>query len=169
MRTIFVGLRGVALWLVLSSMTPVVHALEDGVLAPDFKLPSGSDAVQLSQYRGKVVYLDFWASWCGPCRQSFPFMNTMQARYGGEGLQVVAINLDVKPADVRKFLAVNPATFAVAYDPEGHTPRLYGVKAMPSSFLIGRDGRLALSHSGFVREDEVALERSIRQALGVNP
>lgn len=157
------ALRGVVLG--LGVVAGSVLALEKGAPAPDFALSGAEQTISLAQYRGKVVYLDFWASWCGPCRQSFPWMNAMQAKYGGQGLQVLAINLDVKPADAQKFLSVNPASFAVAYDPQGQTPRRYGVKSMPSSFLIDRNGRIHALQRGFEPEEGAALEQQIRLAL----
>jgi cytochrome c biogenesis protein CcmG, thiol:disulfide interchange protein DsbE len=140
-------------------------ALEKGAVAPDFVLPGSDSNVSLASYRGKVVYLDFWASWCGPCKQSFPWMNAMQAKYGAKGLQVVSVNVDTKRDAAARFLVVNPASFAVAFDPQGRTPGLYAVKAMPSSYLIGRDGRITLLHRGYAPEDAAALEQEIRMAV----
>lgn len=140
-------------------------ALEKGAVAPDFDLPEADANVGLAQYRGKVVYLDFWASWCGPCKQSFPWMNAMQSKYGTQGLQVVSVNVDAKRDAAAKFLVANPASFVVAFDPQGRTPGLYAVKAMPSSYLIGRDGRITLLHRGFAPEDGAALEQEIRLTL----
>lgn len=129
--------------------------------APPFDLPGA----RLADLRGKVVYVDFWASWCGPCRKSFPWMNALQQRHGGAGLQVVAINVDEKRADAAAFLARVPASFTIAYDPAGATPRAYGVKGMPSSALVGRDGQLLWMHSGFNEADAGKLEERIRAAL----
>lgn len=153
----------------LSTLSGSALAVEKGVAAPDFDLPGADASVGLAQYRGKVVYLDFWASWCGPCKLSFPWMNSMQAKYGAKGLQVVSINVDAKREDARKFLAANPALFAVAFDPQGRTPGLYGVKAMPSSYLISRDGRVTLLHRGYAPEDGAKLEQEIRLILERSP
>jgi cytochrome c biogenesis protein CcmG/thiol:disulfide interchange protein DsbE len=141
-------------------------ALDRGAPAPQFELAGKDGAVQLAQFRGKLVYVDFWASWCGPCRQSFPWMNEMQARYGARGLQVVGVNLDAKAADAHLFLAENPAQFAIAFDPAGATPRAYGIKGMPSSVLVGPDGKVLFEHAGFKAADRAALENRIQQALG---
>ncbi len=148
-----------------TAMSGSAPALEKGAVAPDFDLPGADANVGLAPFRGKVVYLDFWASWCGPCKQSFPWMNAMQAKYGAKGLQVVSVNVDAKRGDAAKFLAANPASFVVAFDAQGRTPGLYAVKAMPSSYLIGRDGRITLLHRGYAPEDGAALEQEIRLAL----
>jgi thiol-disulfide isomerase/thioredoxin len=142
------------------------QALDKGAPAPQFDLPGLDGAVKLAKLQGKVVYVDFWASWCGPCRQSFPWMNEMQAKYGGKGLQIVGVNVDAKSDDARQFLAVTPARFAIAFDPQGATPRSYGIKGMPSSVLIGPDGKVLLEHSGFRDADRAELESKIQSALG---
>jgi thiol-disulfide isomerase/thioredoxin len=142
-------------------------ALEPGQPAPAFSLTGPAGAVKLEQYQGKLVYVDFWASWCGPCRQSFPWMNEMQARYGAQGLQVVGINVDARTDDARSFLSATPASFVIAFDPNGTAPRNYGIKGMPSSVLIGPDGKVLYEHSGFRPADRTVLEARIKSALGV--
>jgi thiol-disulfide isomerase/thioredoxin len=141
-------------------------ALEKGAPAPQFDLQGLDGAVKLAKLQGKVVYVDFWASWCGPCRQSFPWMNEMQAKYGARGLQIVGINVDANSADARQFLAATPARFAIGFDPQGATPRSYGIKGMPSSVLIAPDGKVLLEHSGFRDADRTELESKIQSALG---
>jgi thiol-disulfide isomerase/thioredoxin len=141
-------------------------ALEPGQAAPAFSLSGPAGTVKLEQYQGKLVYIDFWASWCGPCRQSFPWMNEMQARYGAQGLQVVGINVDAKTDDARSFLNATPATFVIAFDPNGSAPRSYGIKGMPSSVLVGPDGKVLYEHSGFHPADRSVLEARIKSALG---
>lgn len=140
-------------------------ALDAGSPAPDFELPGTQSAVTLSKIRGKVIYLDFWASWCGPCRESFPWMNSMQAKYKDRGLQVIAINLDANNDDAKKFLSQHSAQFTVLFDPKGITPRQYGVKGMPSSFLISKDGKILVQHKGFNNADRAELEQKILNAL----
>lgn len=155
-------LAGAAIFL----WTAQASALEPGKPAPGFQLSGLDGAVKLENYQGKLVYLDFWASWCGPCRESFPWMNEMQAKYGAQGLQVIGINLDTRPEDGRSFLATTPARFVVAFDPSGAAPRNYGIKGMPSSVLIGADGKVLFEHSGFRAADRAELENKIKSALG---
>ncbi len=142
-------------------------AIEVGQVAPDFELPGKASPVRLSDSKGKAVYLDFWASWFGPCKQSFPWMNEMQAKYGSRGLKIVAINLDQKPEEAKMFLSENNATFDIAFDQGGKTPRTYSVKGMPTSFLITPDGKVAAVHSGFKPEQRSQLEQHIKVALNI--
>ena len=125
--------------------------------------------LDLGQYRGKVVYLDFWASWCKPCRHSFPWMNAMQQKYAAEGLVIVAVDLDEQHADAEKFLKAVPADFTVIYDPEGKLAEQYDVFGMPSSFIIGRDGQVAQKHAGFYDDSPAKYEAEIQQLLAVKP
>lgn len=143
------------------------QAIEAGQAAPDFDLPGRLAAVRLSDYKGKTVYLDFWASWCGPCKQSFPWMNDMQSRYSDKGLRVVGINVDQKADDAKTFLNDTPARFDVAFDQAGKTPRSYAIKGMPTSVLVGPDGRVLMVHSGFKDEQRDELERQIQQTLRI--
>lgn len=147
------------------SFSGTSYALEAGSKAPDFELPGAQGAVKLSSTVGSVVYVDFWASWCGPCRQSFSWMNAMQEKYRSQGLQIIGVNLDSKNEDAKKFLTQIPAKFTVAFDAKGLTPRTYGVKGMPTSFLIGRDGRIISQHLGFKEADRENLEKQIKAAL----
>lgn len=143
-------------------------ALDKGNPAPAFDLSGIGGTVKLEKYQGKLIYLDFWASWCGPCRQSFPWMNELQEKYGAQGLQIIGVNLDAKTEDAKKFLAETPARFTVAFDPAGATPHNYGVKGMPSSFLIGPDGKILFEHMGFKEADRADLESKIKSSLGGN-
>jgi thiol-disulfide isomerase/thioredoxin len=149
-------------------VAPVVGADE---AAPDFTLPGQSGPVTLADLRGKVVYLDFWASWCGPCRQSFPWMNEVQRRYGDQGLAIVAVNLDQEPELAARFIDHTKPEFTIAYDAEGAVAERYQVQGMPSSYVIDREGRLHARHVGFRDKDRAALERTLRDLLndGAHP
>lgn len=133
--------------------------------APAFNLPSARGQVNLQDYRGKVVYLDFWASWCVPCRHSFPWMNDMQKKYMSKGLVVVTINMDKKRTLANEFLKRFPASFVVAFDPEGKTAESYEVMGMPSSYIINRKGELVYSHVGFREKTASKIETQITNAL----
>jgi thiol-disulfide isomerase/thioredoxin len=108
-----------------------------------------AEALDLDAYRGKVVVLDFWASWCVPCKRSFPWLNEMHARYGKEGLVIIGVNVDKDANEAKAFLEEYPAQFKIHYDPNGKLAEEYGVRGMPSSFVIGREGQLAAQHLGF--------------------
>ncbi len=139
------------------------QALGVGDEAPPFALPTAQgQTIALAQLRGQVVYVDFWASWCAPCRRSFPWMNEIKQRYGQQGVSVVAINVDEKRAEADRFLERYPATFTVVFDSTGATPSAYGAKAMPSSYLVDRDGRIAAVEYGFRETHAPALEAKIR-------
>lgn len=159
-------MKSIALLFAAVAVASPAFALDKGAAAPQFDLQGLEGAVKLAKLQGKLVYVDFWASWCGPCRQSFPWMNEMQAKYGARGLQIVGINLDANSADARQFLAATPARFSIVFDPQGATPRNYGIKGMPSSVLIGPDGKVLLEHSGFREADRADLEAKIQTALG---
>jgi len=164
LRAFCVVAASAVLWLVAGGAL----AAAIGDAAPPFVLPTGGDAtIALARLRGQVVYIDFWASWCGPCRRSFPWMNELQRRYGDRGLTIIAINVDAKRADAERFLRQYPATFTVAYDSAGTTPGAYEVKAMPSSYLVDREGRIAGIEQGFLDERRAALEGHVRELLAV--
>jgi cytochrome c biogenesis protein CcmG/thiol:disulfide interchange protein DsbE len=141
-------------------------AVETGQAAPAFSLPATGSEINLADYKGKVVYLDFWASWCGPCKQSFPWMNAMQTKYGPQGLKVIAVNLDANKADWKQFLDIVPANFVVAFDQKGMVARQYNIKGMPTSLLIGRDGKIIVQHAGFNAADRATLEQAIETLIG---
>lgn len=145
---------------------PMAAAVSPQQAAPAFQLPSsGGGVISLADLAGQVVYLDFWASWCGPCRESFPWMNELQAKYAARGLRIVAVNVDAKQSDAQKFLTDIPAQFAVAFDPKGQLPAAYGIKGMPTSYLIGADGKIFAVHQGFHAADRAELEAHVEAAL----
>jgi len=121
--------------------------------------------VSLTSLRGNVVYVDFWASWCVPCKRSFPWMNALQERYRGQGFAIVAINVDKRRPDAERFLRDVPATFPVVFDAAGATPAAFDVKGMPSSYLIDRNGMVVAVEEGFHDDHVAALEARIRALL----
>jgi thiol-disulfide isomerase/thioredoxin len=119
----------------------------------------------LAPVEGRVIWVDFWASWCVPCRRSFPWLNSMQRKYGPQGLQIIAVNLDKDRALADQFLAEVPAEFALRFDPAAALAKEFGVQAMPSSFLLDADGHVLASHAGFRAADTADYERAIQAAL----
>lgn len=119
----------------------------------------------LNEYRGKVVMLDFWASWCVPCRRSFPWMNSMHQKYADRGLVIIAVNVDRKTEEAEKFLESYPADFKITYDPDASLAREYGVETMPSTFVFGRDGQRVARHVGFKVKRQEEYEAAILSAL----
>ena len=148
------------------ALPTLAFAVDPGKAAPDFQLPSlKQDSVKLSNYKGKVVYLDFWASWCGPCKKTFPWLNELQKKYGKDGFEVVGVNVDAKKADADSFLAATPAEFTVLLDPEGKVANTYELQGMPSSYIIDRTGKVFLAHRGFKDGEATELEGKIKQLL----
>ena len=133
--------------------------------APAIDLPGTAGNVQLSSFKGKVVYLDFWASWCEPCKKSFPWMHEMKATYAAQGFEIVAVNLDKDRKLADEFLKAVDVNFKVAFDESGESASRYKLKGMPSSYLIGRDGKLYASHIGFREKDKAKLEQAIKKLL----
>lgn len=119
----------------------------------------------LLQHKGEVVYLDFWASWCVPCRKSFPWMNKMQQQHQQQGFAVISVNLDAEHSLAKAFLTRNNANFPVIYDPKGHIARHFKIKGMPSSMLIDREGKIRQSHSGFFSNKIKSYEAEITALL----
>ena len=99
--------------------------------------------------KGKIVMVDFWASWCEPCKQSFPAMEELHKRYSDRGLLIIAVNVDENRPDMEAFLKKNAATFTVVRDANQKLVEKAGIATMPSSFLIDRDGKVRFAHTGF--------------------
>ncbi len=150
-----------AAFLLAFGLTTVSAVLATEQAPPDWPL--------LKSLNGKVVLVDFWASWCGPCLKSFPWMNDLQRKHAGEGLVIVAVNLDQEPALAEAFLQKTPAKFRVEYDRAGNIARQFDVQAMPTSFLIDRSGQVRVRHAGFKDKHREVRERQIEQLLKESP
>lgn len=116
---------------------------------------------KLAEYQGNVIYVDFWASWCGPCVRSFPWMNDMQANYQKQGFKIISVNLDSEFSLARKFLSQYPASFDVIYDPEGLLAKKYQVQGMPSSFILDRKSQVSSVHVGFTEQKSKQYQNEI--------
>ncbi|MFT5500538.1 MAG: cytochrome c biogenesis protein CcmG/thiol:disulfide interchange protein DsbE [Woeseiaceae bacterium] len=121
--------------------------------------------LDLGDNKGKVVVVDFWASWCVPCRRSIPWLNNMQEKYGDQGLVIIGVNEDTSEADFVEFLKNYPAHFKTVRDTEGSLARKFDVVAMPSSFILDRDGNVVARHLGFKVRMMDDYEAVIRDAL----
>ena len=130
-----------------------------------FLAPGPAAALDLDSYRGNVVVLDFWASWCVPCRRSFPWLNSMHDKYGADGLVIIGVNLDESRPDADAFLAEFPPRFEIVYDETRALAREFGVEAMPMSFVIDREGQLLTRHYGFKVKKQGEYEAVIADAL----
>lgn len=119
----------------------------------------------LEKHKGEVIYVDFWASWCGPCRKSFPWMNKIEAEYKQQGFSVISVNLDANKDLAAKFLKETPADFTVIYDPKGKIAKHFKIQGMPSSMLIGRDGKIKSRHTGFFTKKISLYQQEIQQLL----
>lgn len=129
------------------------------------QLPGGSFANTLDHYLGQVVYLDFWASWCGPCRISMPQLDAIYAELGPQGFVVIAVTVDELSEDAIAFLKDFPVTYPVLWDPSGATPTRYGVPGMPTGYLIDRKGVVRMVHKGYKRSDGERLQGYIEALL----
>ena len=137
-----------------------------GQPAPGVSLPSASgQAVSLASLKGSVVLVDFWASWCGPCASAFPNIENLFQDYHPRGFEVLAINLDEQRDAADRFLADRPHAMTVLFDPKGTSARAFGLAGMPSSYLIGRDGRVRFVHTGYSSGTLESYRREIEQLL----
>ena len=144
---------------------PAAAMLLLGLCAPPSALADAA-RLNLDEFKGHVVYVDFWASWCGPCRESFPWMQDIQETYGGKGLKVLAINLDRDRGDAERFLRRFHTTFEIRFDPDGTLARRLHVEGMPTSVLIDKDGTIRFTHVGFRLSDSALYDYEIKRILG---
>ena len=146
-------------------------AIEPGDRLPDLTLPALHDSppVALAGFRGAVTYVDFWASWCVPCRESMPWLDTVYKRHRAAGFAVVGINKDVAVADADRFLKRVVVSFPLVADVRDAAARAFDVKAMPSGYLVDRKGVVRHVHRGFTAETASALEREIEALLKEGP
>jgi cytochrome c biogenesis protein CcmG, thiol:disulfide interchange protein DsbE len=126
---------------------------------------AAASPIDVGEFRGRVLYLDFWASWCAPCQQSFPWMQAMKDAYGAQGLSVVAMNLDQHRPDAERFLARFHPNFDVRFDPQGEAAERFKVQGMPTSVIIDRRGVVRFTHIGFRPVDRAIFESELRELL----
>jgi cytochrome c biogenesis protein CcmG, thiol:disulfide interchange protein DsbE len=155
-------------------LSPLAHALDTGSKAPNFSLGviknTPAKKINLVDYKGKVVYVDFWASWCGPCQRSFPVLEKIRTKYKNQGFEVLAVNMDENVEDANGFLAKYPVSFPIAHDPAGKIGDLYQLKGMPSGYIVDRKGFVSYVVVGFDEKAEAAtIEAKISSLVGSNP
>ncbi len=146
----------------------VPAAVEAGGVAPDVAGPrmgAPAESVSLARLKGSVVYVDFWASWCVPCRISMPALEALYKKHGARGFVVLGVNKDATDADAKRFLQRTAVSFPLVADAQDQAARAFGVKAMPSGYLVDRRGVVRRVHHGFTSETAALVEREIEELL----
>lgn len=140
------------------------RAADEGDPAPAFSASKlgGKGSISLSSYRGKVVYLDFWASWCAPCQAALPALEELRKEFPADQFQVIAVNVDTDPEKALRLLAKHKIGYPSATDPNGRLPETFGLKTMPTSYLIDRAGVVRMVHPGFRTSDVEELRARIK-------
>ncbi len=151
--------------------TLAAQAVEIGQVAPETKGPRllYDQAIDLKDLRGKTVLLDFWASWCGPCKQSLPMLDEMRSDLVAAGypdmFEIIAVNLDEDPEAAKKFLQRYPVSYPVIADPKAELAVLYKIPTMPTSFIIDSDGVVRWRHEGFRASELSEIRRQLVQTM----
>jgi peroxiredoxin len=139
--------------------------IEQGA-APDFTLKSSSGQnLRLSEFRGEVVMINFWASWCGPCRQEMPLLDELYGQYKPMGFTILGVNVEEDPTQAKQMLNESPVTFPVLFDSQSEVSKLYNVVAMPSTVLLDRDGNVRYLHKGYKPGFEETYQQQVRALI----
>jgi len=164
----FSALAVSAVLLALELAPARAQAVEPGDAAPAFSAHAleGDSTISLAAYRGKVVYLDFWASWCGPCQAAMPALESLRGEFPADQFQVLAVNVDQDPEKAKTFLSRHKVGYQMVSDPEGRLPSTYGLKTMPTSYIIDKAGVVRFVHPGFRNSDVEELRSQIKGLLG---
>lgn len=142
---------------------PALAADPTGAPAPQFTLAGrGGSNVSLAQYKGQVVMLNFWASWCGPCRQEMPLLESIYKKYNRLGFTLIGVNVEPDSSAANEWLKQTPVSFPILYDKESKVSRMYDVAGMPSTVIIDRSGKVRVLHRGYKPGDENEYLDSIR-------
>lgn len=134
--------------------------------APDFQLPAlGGKQLSLGAFKGQVVMINFWATWCGPCRKEMPLLEQIQKKYAPLGFTMLGVNVEEDTTQMEAFLGDVPVTFPVLLDPANQVSKLYDVAAMPSTVIVDRKGNVRFIHQGYQPGDESRYQDVIRQLI----
>jgi thiol-disulfide isomerase/thioredoxin len=155
-----------AVFVCLLSTTTAVAAVREGEAPPPIGLSDTNGApVDLQSLKGKVVLVDFWASWCGPCREEMPVLESLHEKYAEDGLVIVGVNIDRNPKKMRNFLKGSPVSFRIVSDRRLEVAGRYEPAAMPSSYFIDKQGKVRHVHEGFRKEDASQIESRLKALL----
>lgn len=145
-----------------------VYAIQEGSPIPGCPavLPGNSEKLNFGAYSGKVLLVDFWATWCPPCKKSMPFLSGLRNELLEKGFEVIAINVDENSEEAQRFLNLHPVDYVTAFDPTGECPRVFEVQAMPSSYLVDRQGKVRMVHLGYRDEDQEGIRKQVDALLG---
>jgi thiol-disulfide isomerase/thioredoxin len=139
----------------LAPSDPAVAKVAQNAPAPNFTLNArGGQKLSLSQFKGQVVMINFWATWCGPCRQEMPLLDAMYQKYKRMGFTLIGVNVEPDSKAAEDFLKKVPVSFPIAFDPDSSVSKLYSVQGMPSSVIIDRKGNARVIHRGYKPGDE---------------
>lgn len=134
--------------------------------APNFTLKSNTGKnIKLSELRGQVILLNFWASWCGPCRQEMPLLEKLQRRYSALGFTVLGVNVEEDPRKAKTLLKDISVSFPILFDTRNKVSKQYKVSAMPSTVMIDRDGNMRYLHKGYKPGDEAQYKKWVKQLI----
>ena len=157
----------VALFIFCFIISPfAAYACAVGDNAPSFALKDlNGNTVTLDSFKGKVVFLDFWASWCGPCKEELPELELLYKKYGKDGFEVIGVSVDKSESNVAEFLNKRPVSFTILTNIKGDVAEAYGLPGMPTGYIIGKDGKIQHRHVGFTKAFLPVYEKEIVELL----
>src|ERR1700722_3294569 len=148
------------------SLSAAAASIAPGAAAPGFQLHSASSTdLSLSDLKGQVVLINFWASWCGPCRQEMPVLEQLYKKYKPAGFTLLGVNVEPKSADAVGFLKATPVSFPILFDPDSKVSQLYEVSGMPSTVILDRTGKVRYIHHGYKPGEESEYQDQIRSLV----
>lgn len=153
---------------ILTHLSPLAQAANEPLngVAPNFTLPTfGGKQLQLADFKGDVVMVNFWASWCGPCREEMPLIEGLHKKYSKLGFTVLGVNVDANPKDAAKMLKEIPVSFPIGFDAKNKVSELYKVDSMPSTVMVDRKGNMRFLHRGYKPGYEADYEKQIRALI----